>query len=103
VADAAVNLAGEPVGVVCADVAAWPPAPAEVTVADPARSGLGPGGVAAVTATGARRVILVSCDAQALGRDTAALRRCGYRLSSITLVDLFPETFHLEAVSVFDR
>jgi tRNA/tmRNA/rRNA uracil-C5-methylase (TrmA/RlmC/RlmD family) len=103
VADAAVNLAGEPVDVVCADVASWRSAPAELTVADPARSGLGPGGVAAVTATGARRVILVSCDAQALGRDTAALRRGGYRLSSVTLVDLFPETFHLEAVSVFER
>lgn len=100
VADARFNLPGTTV--VQADVARWAATPADLAVADPNRPGLGPEGVRAIAATGARRVILVSCDVQALGRDARLLRRRGYTLSSVTPVDLFPHTFHIEAVSVFD-
>ncbi|MGH2717236.1 MAG: class I SAM-dependent RNA methyltransferase [Actinomycetota bacterium] len=101
VADALVNLAGHPV--IEADVARWAATPADLVVADPNRAGLGPEGVRAVAATGARRVILVSCDVQALGRDAGLLGRKWYSLSSVTPVDLFPHTYHVEVVSVFDR
>jgi 23S rRNA (uracil1939-C5)-methyltransferase len=56
-----------------------------------------------VAATGARRVILISCDAASLGRDAALLRAVGYELSEVTVVDLFPHTFRVEAVTVYDR
>ena len=102
VADARVNVAGLPVRVLRCDVARWRPGPAGLVVADPNRRGLGRIGAEAVAATGAARVIVVSCDAIALGRDAAFLGRAGYRLTSVTPVDLFPHTPHVEVVSVFD-
>ena len=47
--------------------------------------------------------MLVSCDAASLGRDVALLRDAGYELTRLTPVDLFPHTFHVEVVTVFDR
>jgi 23S rRNA (uracil1939-C5)-methyltransferase len=102
-ADAAANLAGLPVVVVHSDVARWAAQPAQFVVADPSRNGLGRDGAAAVVATGARRVVLVSCDPASLGRDAGLLCAAGYHLTSVTPVDLFPHTFHVEVVSVFDR
>lgn len=102
-ADARANLGPDGVDVVERDVNRWQPVPAGLVVADPSRRGLGPEGVAAAAATGASRLVLVSCDAEALGRDVGLLRRSGYRLTSLTPVDLFPHTFHVEVVSVLDR
>jgi tRNA/tmRNA/rRNA uracil-C5-methylase (TrmA/RlmC/RlmD family) len=48
-------------------------------------------------------VILVSCDAACLGRDATLLQGAGYTLSAVTAVDLFPHTFRVEAVTVYDR
>jgi tRNA/tmRNA/rRNA uracil-C5-methylase (TrmA/RlmC/RlmD family) len=101
--DARVNLADLDVDVVCGDATTWTPPSAELVVADPSRTGLGRRGVAAVVATGARRVILVSCDAASLGRDAGLLREAGYALASVTPVDLFPHTAHVEVVTVYDR
>jgi tRNA/tmRNA/rRNA uracil-C5-methylase (TrmA/RlmC/RlmD family) len=56
-----------------------------------------------VAATGARRLVLISCDAASLGRDAALLQGAGYSLSAVTVVDLFPHTFRVEAVTVYDR
>ncbi len=106
-ADARVNLADVEARVVAAEVGRWrlrggDPTPALV-LADPSRPGLGRPGVAALTATGAPRLVLVSCDPASLGRDAALLAGAGYRLSSVALVDAFPDTFHVESVSRFDR
>lgn len=103
VADARVNLAGLDATVVAAEVARWKPRPAGVVVADPSRSGLGRPGVAAVAATGAQRVVLVSCDPASMARDTVLLGGAGYRLASLALVDAFPHTFHTETVARLDR
>ncbi len=102
--DARVNLDDlDDVRIVRASIDSWNPGPADAVVADPARAGLGRAGVDAVVATGAARVVLVSCDAGSLGRDAGLLGAAGYRFAETTLVDLFPQTPHLEAVSVFDR
>jgi 23S rRNA (uracil1939-C5)-methyltransferase len=102
-ADARVNLRDVDVDVVHGDVTTWTPPRAEIVVADPSRAGLGKQGVAAVVATGARRAILVSCDAASLGRDAGLLRDAGYDLTSVTPVDLFPHTAHVEVVTTYDR
>jgi len=47
--------------------------------------------------------VLVSCDPASLARDVGLLADAGYRLARIELVDAFPDTFHVEAVSRFDR
>lgn len=103
VADARVNLADVDATVVRVDVDRWRPARMDVVVADPARAGLGKAGVRAVAATGARRLVLVSCDPASLGRDAALLGRAGYRWQATRLVDLFPHTPHVESVTRFDR
>jgi 23S rRNA (uracil1939-C5)-methyltransferase len=102
-ADARINLTGVDVAVIHADVTRWTPAAADLVVADPSRMGLRREGVRVVAATGARRVILISCDAANLGRDAALLHRAGYTLTAVTQVDLFPHTFRVEAVTVYDR
>jgi 23S rRNA (uracil1939-C5)-methyltransferase len=101
--DAVVNLAALGVASIQADVTKWSAPAVDLVVADPSRIGLGRSGVDVVVATGARRVILVSCDAACLGRDASLLHAEGYRPSSVTAVDLFPHTFRIEAVTVFDR
>ena len=103
VGDARVNLRTLDVKVVAADVTKWSPVSADLVVADPSRKGLGRRGVSAVDRSGARRLVLVSCDAASLGRDYALLRDAGFELTALTPVDLFPHTFHVEVVSVFDR
>lgn len=103
VADARHNLGRSGIRVVRSDVARWRPSPAELVVGDPARAGLGRGGVDALTATGASTIVLVSCDAAALGRDAGLLAAAGYRFDGATLVDMFPQTHHVEVVSAFRR
>ncbi len=101
--DARRNLAGDDATVVRSSLDGWRPSPADVVVADPARSGLGDPAVRSVAATGAGLVVLVSCDPGALGRDAGLLRRAGYRWQGSTLVDLFPHTPEVEVVSTFQR
>lgn len=103
VADARVNLRRLDVSSVRGDVTRWKAPKSDLVVADPSRAGLERRGVEVVAASGARRVILVSCDATSLGRDARLLRRAGYELSASTPIDLFPHTAHIEVVSVFDR
>ncbi len=101
--DARVNLAS--LGAVVDEVAVerWQPVAADVVVADPARAGLGAEGVAQVVATGAARVALVSCDPAALARDVRLLVDAGYRAAGVELVDMFPHTHHVEAVTTLIR
>ncbi len=55
------------------------------------------------TALGVRRVVYVACDPGALARDAKALAGAGFRPSSLRIVDMFPQTRHVEAVMRFDR
>ncbi|MFI5040309.1 MAG: class I SAM-dependent RNA methyltransferase [Acidimicrobiales bacterium] len=75
----------------------------DLVLADPARSGLGPSVSAAVAALGAPVLVLVSCDPASLGRDARLLEGHGYHLERVEVLDLFPQTFHVEAVSRFVR
>ena len=70
----------------------------ELIVADPPRAGLGPEVTNALAATGAGLITYVSCDPATLARDLRSLLSSGYVVESITLADLFPQTFHLETV-----
>ena len=49
------------------------------------------------------RLAYVSCDPTTLARDLAALAASGYRLASIHLLDLFPQTFHMETIAHLSR
>lgn len=99
IADATVNLADLDVTIIRSRLERWRPEAAPLVVADPPRAGLGRVGVEKVEATGADAVVLVSCDAGALGRDVRLLTEAGYVLEQSVVLDLFPQTSHVEVVS----
>lgn len=67
-------------------------------LADPPRAGLGKEVVKQLARIHPRRLTIVSCDPTTLARDLKALIAAGYQLLDVTLIDLFPQTFHLESV-----
>ena len=70
----------------------------ELVVVDPPRSGLGDRVARSLAGLGAPRLTYVSCDPATLARDLVPLRAAGYRLEEVHLIDLFPQTYHLETV-----
>ena len=70
----------------------------DLVVVDPPRTGLGPEITTLLAEVAAPALVYVSCDPATLARDLRALLGCGYAIQSITLVDLFPQTFHIETV-----
>jgi 23S rRNA (uracil1939-C5)-methyltransferase len=69
-----------------------------LVVVDPPRSGLGDGVARALASVHAPRLTYVSCDPATLARDLVPLLAAGYRVEEAHLVDLFPQTYHLESV-----
>lgn len=98
--DAKVNY-GDDATVVKTNVERWRPSPMGAVIADPARSGLGKRAVERLASTDATVIALVSCDPASLARDAGLLRGHGYDLESVTTVDLFAQTSHVETVSRF--
>jgi 23S rRNA (uracil1939-C5)-methyltransferase len=70
---------------------------------DPPRSGLGKAVVERLLALCAPHVTIVACDPATLARDLSALVAGGYRIDRMALVDLFPQTFHMETVVALKR
>src|SRR5215472_9868348 len=75
----------------------------DLAVVDPPRSGLGARVARMLVTLGAPRVVYVSCDPVTLARDLVVLLAGGYRIEQMHLVDLFPQTFHLETVAHLAR
>lgn len=75
----------------------------DALVVDPPRAGLADGVVESIAAAEPTRVAYVSCDPATWARDVARFEACGYRLESVQPVDLFPQTYHVEVVSIFAR
>jgi 23S rRNA (uracil1939-C5)-methyltransferase len=71
----------------------------DVVVVDPPRGGLGDRVARLLADAGAPRVTYVSCDPATLARDLVPLQAAGYRVDQLHLVDLFPQTFHVETVA----
>jgi 23S rRNA (uracil1939-C5)-methyltransferase len=70
----------------------------DVAVVDPPRSGLGEHVARALAKLGAPRLTYVSCDPATLARDLVPLLAGGYRVEQVHLLDLFPQTYHMETV-----
>jgi len=70
----------------------------DLVVVDPPRSGLGDRVARALASADAPRITYVSCDPATLARDLVPLQAAGYRVEEVHLVDLFPQTYHLETV-----
>ena len=75
----------------------------DALVVDPPRAGLADGVVESIAAAAPERVAYVSCNPATWARDVARFEDQGYRLASVQPVDMFPQTYHVEVVSVFER
>lgn len=49
------------------------------------------------------KLVMVSCNPATLARDSHALTDCGFKLRIIQPIDLFPQTYHIESVSLWER
>lgn len=75
----------------------------DFVLADPPRTGLGAKAVEHLLRLKPARLNIVSCDPATLARDLNQLTAGGYRLEGLTLIDLFPQTFHIESVVRLSR
>lgn len=75
---------------------------AEAVVLDPPRAGCAPEVLEALAATGAARIVYVSCDPATLARDAKRLCANGYTLVWAQPLDMFPQTYHVECVALFE-
>ncbi len=74
----------------------------DAVLLDPPRAGAR-GAVRLLGGLGARRIAYVSCDPATLARDVGELVRLGHRVASAAVLDLYPQTYHLEAVVGLER
>jgi 23S rRNA (uracil1939-C5)-methyltransferase len=82
----------------------WAPERFDLWLLDPPRTGALTAVQRLPPAGGPRRVLYVSCHPATLARDAAVLTRVkGYRLTSAGVMDMFPQTSHVEAMAVFER
>ena len=80
-----------------------PPRGVDLVVVDPPRSGLGDKAAAHLGRFPAARITYVSCDPATLARDLRTLVAAGFHIHQMHLIDLFPQTFHIESVAKLVR
>ena len=76
---------------------------AQVVVVDPPRKGLSPELIKTIAEIAPERVVYVSCDPATLARDLKLFAELGYQTKSVTPVDMFPRTRHVECVAMLCR
>ena len=75
----------------------------DFVLADPPRAGLGKSVVRELARLEPPRIAVVACDPATLARDLAGLIAAGYKVEKLTMIDLFPQTFHIEAIAHLKR
>jgi len=79
-------------------------APIDVLVLDPPRAGCAEAAVEAMANLRPERIVYISCEPSTLARDLGRFSTGGrYTLAEVALVDMFPQTYHIEAVARLER
>jgi 23S rRNA (uracil1939-C5)-methyltransferase len=75
----------------------------QAAILDPPRAGCEPAALAELLRLGPERLVYVSCEPSTHARDLIALVRGGYRVRRAAIVDMFPQTYHIETVALLER
>jgi 23S rRNA (uracil1939-C5)-methyltransferase len=75
----------------------------DAVLADPPRAGFEQAAVAELMRLGPARIAYISCEPSTQARDVALLIRAGYRVRRAAIVDMFPQTYHIESVVLLER
>jgi len=74
----------------------------DIVLVDPPRAGLDKHALDGIKQLAPEVIAYVSCDPSTLARDAARLIADGYRLVDVTPFDMFPQTYHIESISLFE-
>jgi 23S rRNA (uracil1939-C5)-methyltransferase len=85
----------------CGDAADFCNEPIDCIIADPPRKGLDRRAIAKIIEISPPRMVYVSCDPATMARDIKLL--CGYEVSHVCAVDMFPRTRHVECAALLER
>lgn len=75
----------------------------DIIFVDPPRKGLTPEFIEAAAKTNPKKIVYISCNPATLVRDLQEFQKLGYTFDQIDPVDMFPQTPHVEAVTVLER
>ncbi|MFR3141489.1 MAG: 23S rRNA (uracil(1939)-C(5))-methyltransferase RlmD [Lacrimispora saccharolytica] len=75
----------------------------DLIVLDPPRDGVHPKALPRIIAYGVDRMLYISCKPTSLARDLGVLIPSGYRVEKVRLVDMFPQTVHVETVCLLSK
>ncbi|MED5445088.1 MAG: TRAM domain-containing protein [Actinomycetota bacterium] len=81
----------------------WDITPHDFVIANPSRTGMSKKVPKIIWETGAAFAVLISCDAAAAARDAKRMVDTGFKLGEVVVLDLFPQTSHLEVISTYIR
>ncbi len=77
--------------------------PVDAAIVDPPRAGLARPVLDALLQLAPPQLAYISCDPSTLARDAKRLLAGGYQLTQATPFDLFPQTYHIESISLFEK
>jgi 23S rRNA (uracil1939-C5)-methyltransferase len=75
----------------------------DLMVVNPPRKGVQPAAMEAILATGAPKIVYVSCEPKSLARDLGRMSSAGYNLRQVQPFDMFPQTDQVEVVALLEK